>query len=104
MTSTPKNKPTPVAPLNKDEAIRTMLNELCWLAQAYEAKTFGGDEMEAAIDDRTQLIKAEIQKQVTLGKIEAYEDCGSKGGNGETVRSYAKSRVSLLQAGLNNMT
>lgn len=48
--------------LEKAEEVRDMLSELCWLAQAYEAKEFGGDEMADAIDDRTKKIVALITK------------------------------------------
>lgn len=42
-------------------------------------------------------ILAHLDDAVLAGRIAAYADCGSKGGDGHVVRGYAKSRVAILQ-------
>lgn len=51
-------------------------------------------------DEILALFTQAQQKQVTLGKIGAYKDCGSKGGSGAHVRLYAHTRADQLQAEL----
>lgn len=48
--------------------------------------------------DQIEAVEALIEQEVEKGKIDAYEDCGSQGGNGKVVRDYAKSRAFGLQS------
>lgn len=55
------------------------------------------EEARAAIQTHiTRQVEAAVAKARFEGQKDAYFDCGSKAGNGKTVRTYAKSRLLLL--------
>ena len=49
-------------------------------------------------------LEAIIEASTTKARLDAYSDCGSKGGTGTAVRAYAKSRANGLTAPHKNNT